>query len=53
MGAIKDNSVIPSIPIVLVYMTLIIRPNILVMNPPTNRIKVDFINLFFVLVSPL
>jgi len=53
VGDIRDNKVMPSIPKFLVYITFIIRPNILVMNPPINRINVDFINLFFVRVSPL
>lgn len=53
VGAIKDNNVIPSIPRFLVYITFIIKPSILVINPPNKRIKVDLINLFFVWVSPL
>lgn len=53
VGDINDNIVIPSIPNILVYITFIIKPIILVINPPIKRIKVDFINLFFVRVSPL
>lgn len=53
MGAIKEFKVIPARPIFLVYITLIIKPNILVRHPPIKRMKVDFINLFFVGVSPL
>lgn len=53
MGDIKDNRVIPSNDRFLVYITFIIKPNSLVIKPPISKINVDFINLFFVSVSPL
>ena len=53
VGEISDNRVIPFIPNVLVYIIFIIRPNILVIQPPIISISVDFINLFFVGFSPL
>lgn len=53
VGVIREYSVIPSKPIFLVYIILIISPNILVIHPPISRINVDFINLFFVGFSPL
>lgn len=53
VGDIKDNRVIPSNDRFLVYITFIIKPNSLVIKPPISKINVDFINLFFVSVSPL
>lgn len=43
-----EYSDIPSNDIILVYDTFIIRPNILVKNPPIISRSVDFKNIFFV-----
>jgi hypothetical protein len=43
-----EYSDIPSNDIILVYDIFIIRPNILVKNPPIISRSVDFKNIFFV-----
>lgn len=48
VGIIIEYIDIPSKLIILVYTTFIIRPNILVKNPPIIRNIVDFKNIFFI-----
>jgi len=48
VGIIIEYIAIPSKFIILVYTTFIIRPNILVKNPPIIRNIVDFKNIFFI-----
>ena len=48
VGSISIYSDSPSIPIFLVIIIFINIPNILVINPPTRRIIVEVINLFFI-----
>ena len=49
VGNTSIYSLIPSVPIVLVNTIFIIIPNIFVIKPPTTRMRVDFINLFFII----
>ena len=49
VGKIMEYIPIPIVPINLVNTILIIKPSILVINPPTINIIVDLINLFFIL----
>lgn len=48
VGIISMYSPIPSTPIILVVIILIIIPSIFVINPPIIRIIVDFINFSFI-----
>ena len=49
VGMIIEYKPIPSVPINLVKIIFIIIPSIFVKKPPITKIKVAFINLFFIL----
>ena len=48
VGIIMEYIPIPVVPIYLVNTILIVRPSNLVKNPPIIKIKVDLINLLFI-----